>query len=183
MEELKVGIGAFWLYPQHHYHNEVEELKVGIGEWKIARPPQRLITLGLGSCVGIAFFDTRTSLGGLAHIMLPDSRQFQEITNRAKYADLAIPDMLEAMLKQGARRSSLVAKIAGGAQMFASADRRLLNLNIGQRNVEATVGVLKELGIPLLAQDTGGNYGRTMILDTGSGKVYIRAIGRPLKEI
>ncbi|MGI9951191.1 chemotaxis protein CheD [Moorellaceae bacterium AZ2] len=161
----------------------MEEVKVGIGEWKIARQPQRLITLGLGSCVGIAIFDGRTFIGGLAHIMLPDSSQFQEITNRAKFADLAIPDLLEGMLKQGARQSSLVAKIAGGAQMFASADRRLLNLNIGERNVAATYNVLQELGIPVLAQDTGGNYGRTMILDTSNGKVYIRAIGRPLKEI
>lgn len=161
----------------------MEEIKVGIGEWKLAHNPHRLVTLGLGSCVGIALYDARTSLGGLAHIMLPDSRQFHEITNRAKFADLAIPDMLEAMLKQGARRGSITAKLAGGAQMFASLDRHLTSLNIGERNVSMAYKVLEDLGIPVLAMDTGGNYGRTMILDTTTGKVFIRTIGQPLKEI
>lgn len=161
----------------------MEDIRVGIGEWKLAREPQRLITLGLGSCVGVALFDPRNSIGGLAHIMLPDSRQFQDIANRARFADLAIPDMLEAMLEQGAKQRSIFAKLAGGAQMFASADRHLTSLNIGERNAAMAYKILQDLGIPVLAMDTGGNYGRTMILDTSNGKVYIRAIGRPLKEI
>lgn len=161
----------------------MEEIKVGIAEWKVAHNPARLITLGLGSCVGIALYDPRTSIGGLAHIMLPDSTEFQDVSNRAKFADLAIPDLLEAMLRMGARRASIVAKLAGGAQMFSSADRRLTVLNIGERNVAMSRRVLEDLGIPVLAADTGGNYGRTMILDTTNGKVYIKTIGKGVKEI
>jgi len=161
----------------------VEDIKVGIGEWKIAREPQRLITLGLGSCVGVALYDQRAAIGGLAHVMLPDSKQFQEITNRAKFADLAIPDLVEEMLRWGASKGSIIAKVAGGAQMFSSADHRLTTLNIGERNATMVLKTLQALGIPVVAQDTGGNYGRTMILDTASGKVFIRALGRPLREI
>lgn len=162
---------------------KVEEIKVGIAEWKAAHNPARLITLGLGSCVGIALYNPRSSIGGLAHIMLPDSKQFQDVSNRAKFADLAIPDLLEAMLRMGARRASIVAKIAGGAQMFSAADNRTKTLNIGERNVIASRKVLEDLGIPILAADTGGNYGRTLILDTTNGKVYIKTIGRATKEM
>lgn len=161
----------------------MEEIKVGIAEWKVAHKPARLITLGLGSCVGIALYDPRSSIGGLAHIMLPDSTGFQDISRRAKFADLAIPDLLEAMLRAGARRTSIVAKLAGGAQMYLSADRRLTILNIGERNAAMSRKVLENLGIPILAADTGGNYGRTMILDTTDGKVYIKTIGKGVKEI
>ncbi|MDN5346772.1 MAG: chemotaxis protein CheD [Clostridia bacterium] len=160
-----------------------EEIKVGIADWKTALSPARLITLGLGSCVGIALYDGVNKIGGLAHIMLPESSQFREVDNRAKFADLAIPDLLKSMLRLGARRAYITAKLAGGAQMFSSADKRLTILNIGERNTQAAQRVLASLGIPILAAETGGNYGRTMILDTSSGEVLIRTIGRPLKII
>lgn len=145
--------------------------------------PERLVTLGLGSCVGIALYDPVSRWGGLAHIMLPDSRQFQDHGNRAKFADLAIPDMLAEMLRRGARRSRLVARIAGGAQMFTSVDRHLSFLNIGQRNTAMVRQTLEGLGIPIAGADTGGNFGRTMIFDLATGQVHIRTIGRPLKTI
>ncbi len=156
------------------------DLKVGIADWKVARVPQQIITLGLGSCVGIALFDQYSRVGGLAHIMLPDSTQFQRNENRAKYADTALPDMLEEMLKFGARRSSIAAKIAGGAQMFNFGDKNVTTLNIGERNVEATKKVLEEMKIRLLAEDTRQNYGRTMIFNLTDGDVYIRTIGKSL---
>ncbi|MGB9792628.1 MAG: chemotaxis protein CheD [Thermacetogeniaceae bacterium] len=161
----------------------MEEIKIGIGEWKVAHNPARLITIGLGSCVGVALYDPLNSIGGLAHVMLPDSSEFKDITNRGKFADLAIPDLLEAMLKMGARRATTVAKLAGGARMFISADSNLPVLNIGERNVAMCRKVLGELGIRIVAEDTGGNYGRTMILDTTNGKVYIKAIGMDVKEL
>ncbi|CEP69565.1 Chemoreceptor glutamine deamidase CheD [Moorella glycerini] len=160
-----------------------EEVKVGIAEWQVARGPWRLVTLGLGSCVGIALYDPTSQIGGLAHIMLPDSSQFQDRGNRAKFADLALPDMLAEMLRRGARRSMLAAKIAGGAQMFTSGDRHLSLLNIGQRNTAMVRQTLQELGVPIIGADTGGNYGRTMIFDLLNGDVHIRTIGRPVKII
>ncbi|QGP92866.1 Chemoreceptor glutamine deamidase CheD [Neomoorella glycerini] len=160
-----------------------EEVKVGIAEWQVARGPWHLVTLGLGSCVGIALYDPTSQIGGLAHIMLPDSSQFQDRGNRAKFADLALPDMLAEMLRRGARRSRLAAKIAGGAQMFTSGDRHLSLLNIGQRNTAMVRQTLEELGIPIIGADTGGNYGRTMIFNLENGEVHIRTIGRPVKKI
>jgi len=162
---------------------ELTEIKVGIAEWQAARAPDRLVTLGLGSCVGIALYDHGSRTGGLAHIMLPDSSQFQDRQKRAKFADLAIPDMLDKVLQFGGRRNRLKAKIAGGAQMFTSGDRHLSFLNIGQRNTAMVQQVLQELGIPIVAADTGGNFGRTMIFDLVNGDVHIRTIGRPLKTI
>jgi len=161
----------------------MEAVKVGIAEWQVARAPGQLITLGLGSCVGIALYDASSRIGGLAHIMLPDMSQFPREKNRAKFAAPAISDMMNEMLRRGARRFKLVAKIAGGAQMFSSSDRRLSLLKIGERNVAMVRRVLQELKIPLLNEDTGGNYGRTMILQLDDGAVQIRTIGRPLKTI
>ncbi|MBC7325215.1 MAG: chemotaxis protein CheD [Moorella sp. (in: Bacteria)] len=163
--------------------NKPEEVKVGIAEWQVARAPWRLMTLGLGSCIGVAVYDPLTRLGGLAHIMLPDSTLFHDRGNRAKFADLAIPDMLAEMLRRGARRGRLTAKIAGGAQMFTSSDRHLSFLNIGERNTAMVRHTLDELGIAVTGADTGGNYGRTMIFDLVDGQVHIRTIGRPLKTI
>ena len=160
-----------------------QEVKVGIAEWQVLGAPGRLVTLGLGSCVGIALYDSRNRLGGLAHIMLPDSSQFQDRSNRAKFADLAIPDLVAALGRQGARPGRLVAKIAGGAQMFNSGDRHLSLLNIGQRNAAMVRKTLADLAIPLVAEDTGGNYGRTMIFDLEKGDVLIRTIGQPIKAI
>lgn len=160
-----------------------DEIKVGIADWKVDREPKQIITLGLGSCVGIALYDPYTKIGGLAHIMLPDSSQFQNKSNPAKYADLAIPDMLAEILRLGARKSAITAKIAGGAQMFNFGDKNVTSLNIGQRNVEMTKKVLAELNIPLIGEHTGENYGRTMILRLTDGEVVIRAIGKPLISI
>lgn len=160
-----------------------DEIKVGIADWRVDREPKQLVTLGLGSCVGIALYDASTRIGGLAHIMLPDSSQFQNKTNPAKYADLAIPAMLEEMLKRGAKKSAITAKIAGGAQMFNFGDKNVTSLNIGQRNVEMTKKVLADLKIPLLGEHTGENYGRTMIFRLTNGEVLIRAIGKPLISI
>lgn len=158
----------------------LEEIRIGIGEWKIGREPQKLITLGLGSCVGVSFYDRILKIGGLAHVMLPDSSQFPQAPNPGKFADLALPLLYEAMKDLGAGKGSLQAKLAGGAQMFARGPQNGF-LNIGERNVAACEEVLRRLGIPVVAADTGGHFGRTMILDTASGLVYIRTVNSPLK--
>lgn len=159
------------------------EIKVGIADCKTAKAPSRIITLGLGSCVGVTLFDPATKVGGLVHVMLPDSTQFKNKSNPAKYADTGIPLLLEMLLKMGARRYSLQAKLAGGAQMFNFSDKAGSTLNIGMRNVEMAKKVLKELGIKIFGEDTGGNYGRTMILDTNTGEVIIRSVGVPMRTL
>lgn len=153
------------------------EIKVGISDYKVTKAPNKLITLGLGSCVGIAIYDKRTKIGGLSHIMLPDSSLFFRDIRPEKFADLAIPKMVEE-ISNGKGTENLVAKIAGGASMFSFSDEK--NGNIGKRNVIAVEKKLKELGIPILAKHTGGNMGRTMIVDLEDFTVNIRMVNREL---
>lgn len=153
------------------------EIKVGISDYKVSRSPNKLITLGLGSCVGIAIYDRKNKVGGLSHIMLPDSSLFTRDKNPAKFADLAIPKMIgEISNKRNSR--DLVAKIAGGASMFNFTNE--VNGNIGERNIRAVEKKLQELGIPILARDTGGKVGRTMIVDLESFLVKIRMVGQEI---
>ena len=158
-----------------------EIIKVGMADLKTCLPPNGITTLGLGSCVGIALRDKNNKVGGLAHIMLPDSTVIANQTNVAKFADTGIVELLKQMEKLGAVRRNVVAKIAGGATMFALSNRT--NLNVGERNVEAVKAKLKELGIPILAEDTGLNYGRTVIFYPETGDYVIKAVGKPEKVI
>ena len=153
------------------------EIKVGISDYKVAKSPYKLITLGLGSCVGIAIYDKVDKVGGLSHIMLPDSTLFRREVKVEKFADLAIPKMVEEITK-GSRNKNLIAKIAGGASMFSFTDET--NGNIGYRNVVAVEKKLKELGIPILGKHTGGNIGRTMIVDLEDFTVNIRMVNREI---
>lgn len=161
---------------------DIKEVRVGIADLNITFSPGRLITVGLGSCVGIALFDKTKNLAGLAHIMLPDSTQFNNITNQHKFADLAIPILLEKMEGQGANRRNIKAKIAGGASMFSFSDKSMI-MDIGARNSVAVKIALDKLSIPLLSEDVGGNKGRTMIFDAESGVVQIKTVGLGIKEI
>lgn len=150
-------------------------LKVGIAELKAAKSPTNLSSAGLGSCVGICLFDPAAKIGGLAHIMLPDSTQARNSDNKAKFANTAVGVLIAEMLKLGALKNRIVAKIAGGAQMFIFRDTTDF-MQIGERNIEATKNALKKEQIPLLTQDVGGNYGRSIELCTATGKLYIRTI-------
>ena len=118
----------------------------------------------------------------MVHVMLPDSKAISQNTNRAKFADTGIEELLEKVLLAGATRSRLVAKIAGGAQMF-SVNTNSPTLRIGERNAEAAKEKLKELRIRLVAEDTGDTYGRTVEFYPESGEYHIRAIGREGKII
>lgn len=161
---------------------ESKEIKVGIGDLNIAMPPDKLITLGLGSCVGIALFDTSSKIVGLAHIMLPDSTSFTSQNNPMKFADRAIPMLIDKMLLQGVNKRNIRAKIAGGASMFTFADKSP-TMEIGLRNGNAVKNVLHQHNIPVLSEDLGGNSGRTMIVESGTCKVLIRTIGKGTKEL
>lgn len=161
---------------------EIKEFKIGIADLNVAPAPHKLITVGLGSCIGIALYDRNEGFGGLAHIMLPDSTAFTNITNSAKFADLAVPMLIERMLKIGAVKRNLTAKIVGGASMFNFSDSKMV-MDIGSRNSTAVKEALMKSSIPLLAEEVGGNKGRTMIFDTSSGIVQIRTVGMGIKEI
>lgn len=159
----------------------VEEIRVGISDYKVSQSPNRLITLGLGSCVGVAIYDKVTKKGGLSHIMLPDSTFFTREMKAEKFADLALPKMVEEISRSKSNRN-LVAKIAGGASMFNFSDDGP-NMAIGQKNILAVEKKLKEMGIPILASDTGGNSGRTMIVDLETFVVSIRTVNREITKL
>lgn len=154
-------------------------IKVGMADLKTCVSPNGVTTLGLGSCVGIAIRDPVNKIGGLAHVMLPDSTAIKNGNlNVAKFADTGIVELVKQMEKLGANRSRMVAKIAGGATMFSFQGGSSSMGQVGQRNVEATKAKLKELKIPILAEDTGANYGRTVIFFPETGDFHIRAVGR-----
>ncbi len=161
---------------------EKREIKVGIADMNAATSPDKIITVGLGYCIGIALYDKTKALGGLAHIMLPDSTQFNNVTNPLKFADLAIPLLIERLEKMGASRRNMKAKIAGGASMFNFSDKSMI-MDIGNRNGIAVRNTLNEYSIPIVGEDTGGNKGRTMILDTTDGVVQIKTVGMGVKEL
>jgi chemotaxis protein CheD len=123
-----------------------------------------------------------TKIGGIAHAMLPDSKQIENNKNRAKFADTGIEDLVNKLVAMGCKKSRFEAKIAGGAQMFAFQNKSDM-VRVGERNVEASKKKLRELGIPLKAQDTGLNYGRTIIFYPESGNLIIRSAGKPDKTI
>jgi chemotaxis protein CheD len=157
-------------------------IKVGMADLNTTNSPGVLTTLGLGSCVGICLYDTSTKISGMVHIMLPSSLQIKNNSNVAKFADTGVVKLLEDMIKIGAKRSKVVSKIAGGSQMFNFNDTSDV-MRIGSRNVTASKDILKQLGIPLIAEDTGGNYGRTIELYSDTGILLIKTIGYGLKQI
>ena len=148
----------------------------------VCKSPDIITTLGLGSCIGIAVYDPVTKIGGLAHIMLPDSTQIRNNLNKAKFADTGIEELIKRVTASGASKARLKAKIAGGAKMFEVSGLSDVG-NIGARNAEASKAKLRELGIPLIAEDTGLNYGRTVELHCETGEFYIKSVGKPLKII
>ena len=157
-------------------------IRVGMADYKVGRAPSTIISYGLGSCIGISLYDPQTKAGGLLHIMLPDSTQARPTDNPAKFADTGLPLMLRDVLELGASRSRLVAKIAGGAQMFAFANATDI-MRVGARNAEAAKKILKELNIRLLSEDTGGNYGRKVQIDLNDGVYKVKTIDKGEKEI
>lgn len=160
-----------------------EMIKVGMADLKTCKAPDGLITLGLGSCVGIAIRDPALKIGGLAHIMLPDSTAMRNQNSVIeKFADTGIKELVRQLEEMGVRRERLVAKIAGGATMFQIQNKTDI-MKIGERNVSATMEILKEMGIQILAQDTGENYGRTVMFYPETGEFHIKAIGRDVKII
>ena len=159
-----------------------EVIKVGMADLKLCKSPNAITTLGLGSCVGIALRDPTTKIGGLAHIMLPDSTEIANNQCIAKFADTGINELVRIMVEAGASRGRLVAKIAGGAQMFAL-QSKTETMAVGARNVESVVKILGEMRIPILAQDTGDSYGRTVEFFPETGDFVIKAVGKEIKKI
>ncbi len=157
-------------------------IRVGMADLKVCKHPDRLSTLGLGSCVGVVIYDEIKKVAGMAHVMLPDSKQAKATGNPAKFADTAIPLLIKEVENIGGDKKRFKAKMAGGAQMFAFSGKSE-QLSVGKRNVEAVKKWLKEFNIPIVAEDTGGNHGRSIEFRTVDLKLVVNTIGKGTKEI
>lgn len=153
-------------------------VRVGISDLNTVAAPNTIRTSGLGSCVGIIIYDLPNKIAGMSHIMLPDSSLTREKkVNTYKFADTAIPYLIKKLISEGARRSSLKAKISGGAQMFQFTSTSDV-MRIGPRNIEAVKQILIQERIPLISSDVGGNSGRTIEFDPISGMLNVRTVNK-----
>ena len=144
---------------------------VPMGEIAVSnRSGEELVASGLGSCIGLALIDRFAGVAGLAHIVLPQSSE----TDRepGKFADLAVPVLIDRVIHAGASRRRLEAVLAGGARMF-----ELGELDIGARNAEAVRGGLAIAGLSVRAAEIGGSRGRTMRVEVGTGTVTVKQAG------
>lgn len=152
-----------------------EPIRVSIGEFKITSEDTLSIT-GLGSCIGLFLYEPEVSVGALAHILLGDSTNEKKVEdNPGRYASSAIKLIVEEITERGGSPDQIIAKIAGGAHMFnfSSPEEKI---TVGKRNIEAVEKKLKELDIEIVAQDTGGDYGRSIKADPSDGSVIINTI-------
>lgn len=150
-------------------------LRVGISEFRVARAPAVLVAYGLGSCLGVVLDDRQMCLGGMAHTLLPTPRPGVQEVCLAQFVDAAIRLMVEELIKQGAARGSLTARLVGGANMFEPLYTPVED-GIGARNVRMARATLEALDIPLVAEDVGGSHGRTVEFDLETGRVLVHSV-------
>ncbi len=153
-----------------------KQVVVQIADMKMEKQSGTIITFALGSCIGVTFYEPRIKLAALLHIMLPQALSANE-KQVFKFADTGIKETLKRMSILGAKKTSLICKIAGGAKMFETATGDFGN--IGQRNIEAVTAALRAEGIAVSARQVGENFARTMYIDAETGKVGVRTIGKP----
>ena len=155
--------------------NRHADVRVKVADYAVSRSPHVITTIGLGSCVAIALYDRDTQIGALAHILLPNQTMSRETSNPAKFPETIVPLMLDEMRALGTRNASVSAKIVGGASMFG----QLVNntgINVGERNVVATREALAAAGVPIIAEDTGLDYGRSVYFHLADGRLEVRSL-------
>ena len=153
-----------------------KESIVKVADWAAARGDTVLVTLGLGSCVAIMLHDAQAGAGAMAHILLPSTSLAREATNPAKFPETAVPFLVHQLRALGADPRRLVAKLAGGASMFA----QLMtpgSVQMGERNIVASRNALRAAAIPLAGEAVGGQAGRSVRFYVADGRVEIRSLG------
>lgn len=153
-----------------------------MADYRICHAPQKIMTLGLGSCLGVVLYDGTSKTCGLAHVMLPDSKKISHNANRMKFVDTCLDDMYHELLREPLNPKNLVAKVAGGAKMFTK-DLDNEFLNIGAQNYVAAVKKLAELRVPVIAEDVGDTFSRTIRFDPETGVLLVKAVGIDQYEI
>ncbi len=162
--------------------NKEETIVVGMGEMALSRQPGTILTcLGLGSCIAICAYDPVSKVGGMAHVVLPQSSKEDE-SYPAKYADTAVPFLLQEMAKQNADKSRLIVKLAGGAQLSLASGLDGA-FKTGERNTTMVMAALTKAGVHVVATDVGGTCGRTVRMSLNTGKVMVKSALTGVKEL
>ena len=152
----------------------LSEVRVKVADYAVATSGM-LSTIGLGSCVAIVLYDPESAIGGLAHVLLPNETMSRDRSNPAKFPATVVPRLLEEMRQLGAEVGRIRAKIAGGASMFGNL-MGTGGMNIGERNVQAVRRALEMAGVPVVADDTGSDYGRSVFFFLDDGRVEVRSL-------
>lgn len=152
------------------------EVRVKVADYAVATNGL-LSTIGLGSCVAIVLYDAEAAIGGLAHVLLPSESMSRDRSNPAKFPSTVVPLVVDEMRRLGADLRRMRAKIVGGASMFGNL-MGTGGINIGERNVVAVRAALERAGIPLVADDTGSDYGRSVFFFLDDGRVEVRSLRR-----
>ncbi len=151
------------------------ETMVRMGELAASRSAgDTLVAIGLGSCIGLALVDRARCVAGLAHVMLPESSGAPDASARCKFADIAVPALIDKVVGLGAAPSKLEAVLVGGARMFAFGGS---SLDIGARNEEATLAQLADRRIKVVASATAGTKGRTVRVHVDGCRVVSKEAG------
>lgn len=149
-------------------------VKVGMAQFRVGTAPIKMMTMALGSCLGLVLYEAEAHIGAMAHAMHPRRANVKSNANRAKFVDSAIWLMVNRMIKHGANRDRITAKIFGGAKMFDYFTGSRGVLQIGEKNLIAAREELKHFGIPIIAECVGGSRGRTIVFDVTDGSVLVR---------
>jgi chemotaxis protein CheD len=155
---------------------------VTVADWAADKGSADLVTLGLGSCVAIMLYDKDAKVGGMAHVLLPSRSLARDASNPAKFPETAVPLLLQRMTQLGADPRRIVAKLAGGASMFAA----LMTpgtIQMGERNVVASRNALRDAAVPVMAEAVGGAQGRSVRFHLADGSVEIRTVGSDVATI
>jgi chemotaxis protein CheD len=153
----------------------VADLKVGQGQGT-------LVALGLGSCVAAILWDPETNVGGMAHVLLPAPPPRWKEAPVGRYAQTAIPRLLDLMVAAGARPEQVVGRLVGGAAMFSNLMAPGL-IHTGERNVLATREALHTAKIPLRGEWVGGDFGRSVEFDLATGRVTAASVRHGAREL
>lgn len=161
----------------------MENVIVGIADFKIVKAPNQIMTVGLGSCCGVVLYDETSKIAGLVHVLLSDSKFEKNVVNKAKYADSGINLLYQEMIRAGANTRFIRAKLAGGAHMFNFKNTGNSIFTIGERNVKACKETLAKLKISIVSEDVLGSCGRTIVFDTTTSKLRVKSVGKSDKYI
>ncbi len=161
---------------------EQKLIEVNMAAMEIVQGDTRLVTRGLGSCLGVTLYDASRKIGGMAHPMLPDIDKAKIKSNPSRFVNSAIRKMVEELEKKGCTRGDLAAKLFGGAHMFGFITSDSI-LNVGQKNIEMAQNILRELNIKLECQEIGGSFGRTIEMNLETGKVLVKTVSWGEKEV